>query len=388
MRTIVISNDVVPGFGVPVAAPGLRAAGLAEGLRAHGHDVHVAVPADLMSQLFGDHVPAAPPHTDVVAPASLNDFISEFRADVVVFINANLTPHLDPNANVHYVYDLFAPKLLELQASGLATSVDVENLTAMKVRALAMADSVWVNGSRKRPYATEWLNRPDVATARARLSRAERPRDHMAIVEMPVPLPAGVTPKQSSPLKSDTTPIRVGIAGYAQRWSALDTVHFGHELLVSRGIELHVLLPGHWGGGTEPPRNALPYGAITHDGPLEFSTFSTWVQSMDAMVDVFAPSPERSLAMITRSAVALRLGVPLIHAVDSEVTDIVNELNAGWILAPDDLDGWRRVCDELVQPDLLAEKGRGAVRSSLERFAPREAVRTAATRLKTSLEVS
>jgi len=35
-RVFVLSNDVVPSLGMPVAAPGLRAFGLAEGLRANG----------------------------------------------------------------------------------------------------------------------------------------------------------------------------------------------------------------------------------------------------------------------------------------------------------------------------------------------------------------
>ena len=46
-RVIVISNDVVPGQAMPVAAPGLRAFGLASGLRQHGFDVSVITIAHL-----------------------------------------------------------------------------------------------------------------------------------------------------------------------------------------------------------------------------------------------------------------------------------------------------------------------------------------------------
>ncbi len=35
-KIVLVANDVVPGMGLPVAAPGLRAYGLAEGLRHHG----------------------------------------------------------------------------------------------------------------------------------------------------------------------------------------------------------------------------------------------------------------------------------------------------------------------------------------------------------------
>ena len=380
MRIVVISNDVVPGFDVPVAAPGLRAAGLAEGLRSHGHEVSVSVPADLMRQLFGSQLPPDPHGVHTVEPTALNDFARAQQAEVVVFINSNLTPHLDPGADVHYVYDLFAPKLLELRASGSATQAGIEQLTQTKVRALAMADSVWVNGGRKIAYAREWLDRADVVAARK--DRSATPGQTISLVEMTVPLPVGVDPQRPDRAQA-LHPLRIGMAGYAQRWSSLDEVHPGHQLLIDRGHELHVLSPGHWGGSTEPPPNALPDAAIYHEGPLRYQDFARWVQSTDVMVDVFRPSPERRMAMITRSAVALRLGVPLIHAVDSEISDIVREFDAGWVLDPDNRTSWNQVCDELADDAERARKTVGAIRASEERFAPLVAVAEASEQLRT-----
>jgi hypothetical protein len=42
-RVFIVSNDIVPSLGMPVAAPGLRAFGLAEGLRANGANVKTLV---------------------------------------------------------------------------------------------------------------------------------------------------------------------------------------------------------------------------------------------------------------------------------------------------------------------------------------------------------
>ena len=50
-NVIIISNDVIPGMGLPVAAPGLRAWGLAHGLREHGISVEIVV----MSRLFNHY---------------------------------------------------------------------------------------------------------------------------------------------------------------------------------------------------------------------------------------------------------------------------------------------------------------------------------------------
>ena len=112
-----------------------------------------------------------------------------------------------------------------------------------------------------------------------------------------------------------------------------------------------------------------------------FEHFAQWVHGMDAMVDVFAATAERRFAMITRSAVALRLGVPLIHAVDSEISDIVRHHNAGWVLDPDDIDGWGRVCDEIRNPAIVEAKQRGAADASARRFAPEASLERAASSL-------
>ena len=59
-RVFIISNDIVPSLGMPVAAPGLRAFGLAEGLRANGASVKTLVVkgfVDRQWMRFGRSVP-------------------------------------------------------------------------------------------------------------------------------------------------------------------------------------------------------------------------------------------------------------------------------------------------------------------------------------------
>lgn len=399
MRVLVISNDVISGFGVPVAAPGLRAMGLAAGLSAHGHEVSTVVPLDLMTLIFGEDIPTAPVGVDIVSPPALMNHIDEIGADVVVFINSNLTPHLHPAPGVTFVYDLFAPKLLEGLASA-GGGRPFGEAAAEKERALALADEVWVNGRRKMGYALGWLLRDEVDRIRTTEFAKPSLRDrHVAemisLVEMPVALPASLSLEPhtearaveaetaTTGTKSSAVSSRLGIAGYAQAWSTLSEVASGHQALIEAGHSLHALTPQHWAGNPEhAPSNALPPETVLYDGPLAFDEFGRWVQSMDAMVDLFEPSAERSFAMITRSAVALRLGVPLIHAVDSEISDLVEFYDAGWVLDPDDRDRWAAVADEVANPTVLARKRRGARRISRERFAPKAALAKAAARIQ------
>jgi len=72
----------------------------------------------------------------------------------------------------------------------------------------------------------------------------------------------------------------------------------------------------------------------------------------------------------TGAAIPQPSRVPLVHAVDSEISDIVSAFDAGWVLDPDDDAAWQQVCIELGQPEVLARKTEGAVRCSHERFDP------------------
>jgi len=384
VRVLVISNDVIPGFGVPVAAPGLRAAGVAEGLRSHGIDVCVSVPSGVIDPLFPTSPPTPPSHTDVVDPRELMNHIKAGEFTDVVFCNSNMTPHLAPVPGVRFIFDLFAPKVLESLASK-NRGRPWQEIALEKERGLALADLVWVNGHRKVGYALGWLARPSVERQRTEefgLAPFVGPEllDRVSVVEMPVVLPENI---DEHPPARGSGRIRLGIAGYAQQWSSLSAVHMAHQILVDSGHELHALLPAHWGGSADDaPENQLPPETISHAGPLEFDPFAKWTQSMDAMVDVFAPSPERRFAMITRSAVALRLGVPLLHGVDSEIADIVREHDAGWVLDPDDRTAWERAAADVGDPDVLARKRAGALAASAQRFAPHQALAEASRVLR------
>lgn len=377
MRVLVISNDVTPGFGVPVAAPGLRSAGIAEGLRAHGIDVSLTVPTGVIEPLFPAGAPEPPDDTAVVNPTRLMDHIRDGAFDTVVFSNANMTPHLDAIDGVRFIFDMFAPKLLESLAS-TSPGRTWNEMAVEKERGFALADEIWVNGRRKLGYALGWVLRPTVDNVRQ--SQFGKPSlidqdllGHVKVVEMPVPLPEGIASEPTR--RNSTTPLSLGVAGYSQQWSALPAIHPVHQLVVDTGHNLHGLVPHHWGGRPEDgPANRLPRETIAHEGPLGYPEFAMWVQSMDAMIDVFTPSAERYFAMITRSAVALRLGVPVLHGVDSEIADIIRDCDAGWVIDLNDMDAWRNALEELTDEAIVAQKRAGARRASETRFAPNAAL--------------
>ena len=76
-RVILIANDVVPGMGLAVAAPGLRAYGLGIGLRAHGCEVLTVVDqAPLRSLRPAGGLPALPEETVVLEGDAIGEFVA------------------------------------------------------------------------------------------------------------------------------------------------------------------------------------------------------------------------------------------------------------------------------------------------------------------------
>ena len=242
-----------------------------------------------------------------------------------------------------------------------------------------------MNGRRKMGYALGWMMRPGVETQRRAMHKRSLfeldPAQRLELVEMPVLSLHDHEPREDT--SQNTAAIRIGIGGYAQQWSVLPTEHLAHKTFADAGYELHALLPQHWAAGdNQAPPSALPATTIMHRGPLQLLDFHRWVRSMDLMVDVFPQSSERRLAMITRSAIALGWGVPVVHGVDSEVADIIREYDAGWVETSLDPARWRAISEEIADPAIRLRKRQGANAAQRERFEPHVALAAAASSLK------
>ena len=189
-RVFVISNDIVPSLGMPVAAPGLRAFGLAEGLRANGVKTTTIIlrgSADGQWLRFGKSVPhPTAPDTEVVSPKKLVRYLEAHAPATVVLINSNQIDHVKPIEGIRYVLDFFAPKMLEMlyQHGEGYPGEELSRLRQRKIRAIQLADAFIVNGKKKVPYFLAWT------------LQADRDIRHLPleVVNMGVPLS---TPKRS-----------------------------------------------------------------------------------------------------------------------------------------------------------------------------------------------
>ena len=373
-KVFILSNDVVPSLGMPVAAPGLRAFGLAEGLRANGVKVKTLVTrgfTDRQWLRFGRSVPhPTAPQAEVVSARRLARYLETNAPAVAVLINSNQVDHLRPIRGVRYVLDFFAPKMLEtLYQHGEGYPRDeLAALRRRKIRAIELADAFIVNGKKKLPYFLAWMLQAD--------------RD---VRTLPVEVVNMCAPTYFS---GETGPVgsgvRFAIAGYLQSWSTLGSwVKVVERQLERPGMSLDLLLPWHWGGAAERSHESRAdldwlegHDSVTTHGPMTFSEFQAFLSGVDVSIDLFQHNLEREYAMVTRSVISLACGVPVIHPPFTEVSPMIAEYDAGWLIDPPDTKALEDVIGGILDdPDVVRRKKENARALASEVLDPAVAVK-------------
>jgi hypothetical protein len=373
-KVFILSNDVVPSLGMPVAAPGLRAFGLAEGLRANGVKVKTLVTrgfTDRQWLRFGRSVPhPTAPHAEVVSARRLARYLETNAPAVAVLINSNQVDHLRPIQGVRYVLDFFAPKMLEtLYQHGEGYPRDeLAALRRRKIRAIELADAFIVNGKKKLPYFLAWMLQAD--------------RDVRTLPVEVVNMCAPVSfSGEAGPVGSG---VRFAVAGYLQSWSTLGSwVKVVERQLERPGMRLDLLLPWHWGGAAERSHESRAdldrlerNGSVTTHGPMTFSEFQAFLSKIDVSIDLFQHNLEREYAMVTRSVISLACGVPVIHPPFTEVSPMIAEYDAGWLIDPPDTKALEDVIGGILDdPDLVRRKKENARALASEVLDPAVAVK-------------
>lgn len=350
-----LANDVVPGMGLPVAAPGLRAWGLAIGLREHGHDVTVVVDQWLVRYVWRRRVAPPVPHgATVLNPGHLAAWVRAQEIDVLVITNSNHIDNIGDLGRCRIVYDFFAPKMLELAENvDRADQVDaLDRLEQRKLRALGRSDLVVVNGAKKLPYVHEWLERAGV------------PGIPCAVVNPGLP-PVAPEPAEGGPLQ-------LVVSGYIQPWSRPGAWVDAVLPLLDEGLaDLHLVVGNHWApqsreaAASEQVEQLAAHPRVRKHPLLGFDDFRRLLSRCHLSLDVFVRNPERELAMVTRSVVALSCGLPVVHVDFTEVSPWIAEHDAGWLVDEQDATGIEAVLRAVAEDrSVLDAKRAGAVEIS------------------------
>jgi len=162
---------------------------------------------------------------------------------------------------------------------------------------------------------------------------------------------------------------RFAVAGYLQSWSLPGSwMSAVARRLDDPRMSLELLTPWHWGGGAGRSHESesglvrlAEHPSVTTHASMTFSDFQKFLSTVDVSVDLFEHNLEREYAMVTRSVISLSCGVPVIHPPFTEVSKMISDYDAGWLVDPRDTEAIEQIVESILeQPDSLREKQRNA----------------------------
>lgn len=340
MHILVITTEPLPVPGGLTTGAGLRAWGLAEGLRSRGYRVTIATP------LEGDqaHTQAANPTDDQViyfARPDLPNAIAAVAPDAIVMQHWGLMYQVPPT-EIPLIIDLAGPHLLERLYWGTG---DPRRDLEEKIHALSRADFVICGGEYQRHYFYPYLH----------LAGFDLTGDSFPVIPFSVgpEAPAGEPPPGAEPTfiyggaflawqnpeKAITALLEEMDNAGCGRLLFYGGAHPQMDASGGRFVDLYRRLKNH-------PRVELRGWKPFADLAAEYAAEG------HVALDLMARNPERELAYTTRTMVYLWCGLPVIYNNYSEISGLIHQHNCGWTLDSEDDAGFRAVVREiLAHPD-------------------------------------
>ncbi|MCZ7587208.1 MAG: glycosyltransferase [Deltaproteobacteria bacterium] len=317
-----------------------------EGLRAHGHEVVVSAPAEMVS---ADDPPEIREAAHV--PEELPQKIFSIVPDVVIVEQWGLVTYL-PAMDIPLAIDLHGPLSLE-NAFKKGGNFRTDALT--KIDALARADLLIVPGRAQKQYFLTW----------ALLGGAD-PLDPPFVV-----VPVSMDPVRRPSKKS--TPPRLVFGGATWPWiDPFDALEIaGREAGNVKGAELalyvgepklaqdHPLYEINKGIYADYKERLKGLQAVKHHGLIPHDKLLKVYAGSRAAMDVYRPNPERELAFSTRTVEYLRCGLPIITGRSMELAEPVERYDAGWVV---DETSEKEIADAVREA--LTDEGKARTKSA------------------------
>ncbi|MCB1154825.1 hypothetical protein KDL45_14310, partial [bacterium] len=146
-KILLVTCERMPTPGQPVTGGALRVHGLAKGLEAHGHEVLVSMPKEVLEK-GASKADKALAHT----PEKVADVIFDVMPDVVIIEQWGLATYL-PKMDIPLAIDLHGPLSLE---NSFKESGNFRTDAITKIESLAKADLLIVPGRAQKQYFLTW----------------------------------------------------------------------------------------------------------------------------------------------------------------------------------------------------------------------------------------
>jgi GT2 family glycosyltransferase len=360
-RVLVFAPDCLPLPGFPAVGSGLRAWALGQGLIGRGHDVTFSMPKVALDRMRDTY--EIPPEIDAFAwhHWQMHEIVDLVRPDVVLVcgwaIILNLA--LPRQGSIPVILDQHGPHMLERRYQEVG---DEETNRREKHAALAAADYFTCAGELQHEYFQTWL-------AEAGWSDEDR-------AERSFPMRFSLSP--SLPERSLDEELTFIFGGVWLPWQdpTVGLLTLVDELDRRGRGKLRLFGGKHpWidvaTGVFEPLLERMQSSEhVIVEGQLPHAELIRRYTRAHVAIDLMQRNPERELAVTSRTVEYLWCGLPVIYNDYSELSQLIEEYDAGWAIDPDDAEAVRRALAEIFEePETVARKSENARRLVRERLA-------------------
>lgn len=335
MKLLVLTTEPVPLPGLATTGAGMRAWGLAFGLRAAGFpETVLGFAAD---SVRGVEIPkGVVPGVLPFERGELAAFIEQQAPDAVILQHWGLAKWLPP-LSCPLAIDLAGPHLLERRLWG---SKSLEADLREKLEALARADFVVCSGEFQRHYFLPFL-----------FQAGFEPASGLCPV-----IPFSVSPDIPTVPAAQRNAADFLYGGFFLPWqNPGGALEAALETLGQRDKGRLVVVGGaHPAGDVSGGRYDALLGRLQSDprvelhAPMAFEKYLGLLLRCGVALDLMPRNPERELAYPTRTVVYLWAGLPVIHNDYDELAEPIRRAKAGWTLDPSDHRGLQRLVDRLA----------------------------------------
>ena len=347
-RVLVISSDILPLPGFPTTGAGLRSWGIGKGLEARGHEVLLSFPAAYLDK--GWEVPK-----DVAEFAwrrgGVSEVLEKAKPDVVVFSHWP-SVQIGQKPDIPTVLDFHGPHMLEREFQGYATRAT--NAPA-KVSAIRKADFFICAGEKQRLYFLSWLlaagmELTDQSIASVLVSLSPELPTHVWSDDGPTFVYGGMFAPWQDP--------SAGLRGLIHSMEsngrgALKFFGDKHPLHDIGNLDRFETLVKE----LESSPRVQAMGLVTHDELIEE------YRHAHVALDLMARNLERELAFTTRTVEYMWCGLPVIYQDYAELSGLIREYQAGWVVNPaDEVQIHEAIEEALSQPGEVRRRGENAQR--------------------------
>lgn len=352
MAILIITTEPLPYPGMVTTGAGLRAWGLAQGLRTQGFDVITAMPISVLPETGAENPEI---RNNCFERHNLTGFIQEKNPDVLIVQHWGLMREIE-TVECPLVIDLAGPHLLERAYWG---SESFESDLYEKLAALRRADFVICSGESQRHYFLGFLSLAGFSLEPQLL---------------PV-IPLSLSPDLPAYRQGERDSFVYG--GMLLPWQ--DPSEALRWLLEVLDEQQHGSLTFFGGMHPEGDVSGGAFQALLErleqhprvmlKGLMPYDQLLAEYQHASVALDLMARNLERELAFTTRTMVYLWCGLPVMYNNYSELSGYISRYEAGWVVSPEDEAGFKSIVEEiLARPEEVGRRGQNAQRLVRDHF--------------------